>query len=162
MAKTLPPFQSFLDEHRGPVLSFLRSMVGPDDADDCFQETFIAAMRAYDRLDGQHPRAWVMTIARRKAIDHYRARKRRPTPSDQLPEQPTHDRTIADRETELWDAVRALPPKQRAAVSMRYAADLGYAEIADALDCSEDAARRSVHEGLKRLRSEGVGEGERT
>src|SRR5918995_6888274 len=86
MAKTLPPFQRFLDEHRAPVLSFLRSMVGPDDADDCFQETFIAAMRAYDRLDGQHPRAWVMTIARRKAIDHHRARKRRPVPTQELPE----------------------------------------------------------------------------
>jgi RNA polymerase sigma factor (sigma-70 family) len=82
----------------------------------------------------------------------------RPTPTDDLPEQPTHDRTITDRDPELWGAVRALPPKQRAAVSMRYAADLGYTEIAAALECSEDAARRSVHEGLKRLRSERVGE----
>ena len=74
MANPLPPFQAFLDEHRGPVLAFLRSMVGPHDADDCFQETFISAMRAYETLDGKHPRAWVMTIARRKAIDHHRAR----------------------------------------------------------------------------------------
>ena len=61
-----------------PVLAFLRAMVGPDDAEDCFQETFIAAMRAYEHMDGRHPRAWVMTIARRKAIDHHRARARRP------------------------------------------------------------------------------------
>ena len=51
-------------------------MVGYHDAEDCFQETFIAAMRAYDQMDGRHPRAWVMTIARRKAIDHQRARTR--------------------------------------------------------------------------------------
>jgi RNA polymerase sigma factor (sigma-70 family) len=154
MAKTLPPFQSFLDEHRGPVLSFLRSMVGPDDADDCFQETFIAAMRAYHRLDGKHPRAWVMTIARRKAIDHHRARARRPEPRERVPEQPTHDRTAADRDPALWEAVAELPPKQRAAVALRFAADLAYADVAQALDCSEEAARRSVHEGLKRLRGD--------
>jgi RNA polymerase sigma factor (sigma-70 family) len=153
MAKPLPPFQSFLDEHRRPVLSFLRSMVGPSDADDCFQETFIAAMRAYDRLDGEHPRAWVMTIARRKAIDHHRARKRRPEPRDELPEQPTSDLHPSDSETGLWRAVAELPPKQRAAVSLRYAADLDYAEVAAALECSQEAARRSVHEGLKRLRT---------
>lgn len=154
MAKPLPPFQSFLDEHRAPVLSFLRSMVGPDDADDCFQETFIAAMRSYQRLDGQHPRAWVMTIARNKAIDHHRARARRPEPRERLPEQATHDHTVADRDPGLWAAVGELPPKQRSAVALRFAADLSYADVARALECSEDAARRSVHEGLKRLRAD--------
>ncbi len=53
----------------------------------------------------------------------------------------------------LWAEVRALPPKMRAAVTLRYAADLGYDGIATALDCSRDAARRSVHEGLERLRA---------
>jgi RNA polymerase sigma factor (sigma-70 family) len=148
-----PPFQSFLDEHRTPVMGFLRAMVGPDEADDCFQETFIAAMRAYDRMNGRNPRAWVMTIARRKAIDHHRARKRRPEPRAELPEQPVYDRVGAG-DDQLWRAVGALPPKQRAAVALRYGADLGYAEIAGALECSREAARRSVHEGLKRLRAE--------
>jgi DNA-directed RNA polymerase specialized sigma24 family protein len=54
---------------------------------------------------------------------------------------------------ELWAAVGELPPKQRAAVALRFASDLGYADVAAALDCSEEAARRSVHEGLKRLRA---------
>src|SRR3954471_16999851 len=79
-----PPFQRFLDQHREPVLAFLRALVGPVEADDCFQETFLAAMRGYDRMDGRHPRAWVMTIARSKAIDHHRARSRRPEPSDDV------------------------------------------------------------------------------
>jgi len=154
MAKPLPPFQAFLDEHRQPVLSFLRSMVGPDDADDCFQETFIAAMRAYDRLDGQHPRAWVMTIARHKAIDHHRARARGPEPRAEPPEQasPRANPGADAPDPELWSAVSELPPKQRAAIGLRFAGDLAYAEVAVALDCSEEAARRSVHEGLKRLR----------
>ena len=155
MAKSLPPFQAFLDEHRGPVLSFLRSMVGPSDADDVFQETFIAAMRAYDRLDGQHPRAWVITIARRKAIDHFRARARRPEPREEVPEQVSTYANPGEGgyDAGLWSAVAELPPKQRDAVALRYAADLAYADIARAMESSEEAARRSVHEGLKKLRT---------
>ena len=81
------PFQAFLDEHRSPVLAYLRAMVGPSDADDCFQETFMAALRSYETLDGANPRAWVMTIARNKAIDHHRSAARRPLPKgDDLPD----------------------------------------------------------------------------
>lgn len=152
MKRPLPPFQAFLDEHRVPVLRFLRSMVGPTDADDCFQETFIAAMRAYDRLDGQHPRAWVMTIARRKAIDHHRARKRRPEPRAELPEPMPAVEPEPTAGGGVWALVGELPPKQRAAVALRFAGDLGYPEVAAALECSPEAARRSVHEGMKRLR----------
>ena len=155
MAKPLPPFQAFLDEHHGPVLAFLRSIVGPVDADDCFQETFMSAMRAYETLDGRHPRAWVMTIARRKAIDHHRARARRPEPRDELPEvaSPHGNPGEADGAGELWAQVAELPPMQRQAVALRFAGDLAYADVARAMGCSADAARRSVHEGLKRLRA---------
>jgi RNA polymerase sigma factor (sigma-70 family) len=146
-----PPFQAFLDQHQATVMAFCRGMVGPDDADDCFQETFIAALRAYDRMDGRNPRAWVLTIARRKAIDVHRARARRPEPRGEVPEQAAHDDVDPDP-SELWVAVADLPPKQRAAVALRFAADLAYREVAEALGSSEEAARRSVHEGLKRLR----------
>lgn len=144
-----PPFQTFLDEHRGPVLAFLRAMVGPADADDCFQETFIAALRGYAQMDGRHPRAWVMTIARRKAIDHHRARARRPEPRAEVPEVGIEDH-YGDRM--IWASVASLPDGQRAAVALRYGADLAYAEIAATLDCSEEAARRRVADGLKKLR----------
>ena len=50
--------------------------------------------------------------------------------------------------------VRALPEKQRMALFLRSVADLSYEDLAQALDCSQEAARRSVHEGLKRLREE--------
>lgn len=131
-------------------MGFLRAMVGPDDADDVFQETFIAALRAYERMDGRHPRAWVMTIARRKAIDSHRARARRPEPRAEVPERPAADEH-PDRT--IWAAVAELPEGQRAAVALRYAADFAYAEIAAALDTSEAAARRRVADGLKNLRT---------
>jgi RNA polymerase sigma factor (sigma-70 family) len=148
------PFQSFLDEHREPVLAYLRAMVGANDAEDCFQETLIAALRAYGRMDGRHPRAWVMTIARNKAIDHHRGRGRRPEPREQLDEVVAPGRTggIGDLDGEVWRAVAELSEGQRSAVALRYAADLAYREIATALDCSEAAARRRVADGLRALR----------
>ena len=54
----------------------------------------------------------------------------------------------------LWSRVRELPPKQRTALALRYVADAAYDEIAAVMETTEDAARRNVHEGLKRLRME--------
>jgi RNA polymerase sigma factor (sigma-70 family) len=152
----LPPFQVLLDRHAEDVMAVLRGAVGRGEADDCFQETFLAALRAYPRLrSAENLRGWLMTIAHRKAIDHHRARGRRPVPVAELAETAVEDRVPGlDGTDEVWELVGALPPKQRAAVTLRYAADLPHAEIAAALDCSPAAARRSLHEGVKRLREE--------
>jgi RNA polymerase sigma factor (sigma-70 family) len=148
----LPPFQTLIDAHAGEVMAVCRGAVGRADADDCFQETFIAALRGYPRLrDGGNLRGWLITIAHRKAIDHHRARGRRPLPVAEVREAAVEDPLPGD---EIWELVGALPPKQRAAVTLRYASDLPHAEIAAALGCSPEAARRSLHEGLKRLRKE--------
>jgi RNA polymerase sigma factor (sigma-70 family) len=150
---TSPPFSRFLEEHRTLVYRYLLAAVGPQEADDCFQETFLAALRAYPdvRDDGHGLRAWVLTIATRKAIDNARARTRRAVPTDALPEP-----TVAGEEEgdpALWAAVRALPPMQRDAVVQRYVLDLPYAEVARALGVSEEAARASAYEGRKKLRA---------
>ncbi|HET6507761.1 MAG TPA: RNA polymerase sigma factor [Baekduia sp.] len=135
------------------MFRFLVASVGREAADDCFQETFLAALKAWPKLRaGSNERAWVMTIAHRKAMDHHRARARRPVPVEEVPEVAVHDAPLADDET--WARVRALPPKMKAAVLLRYAGDLTHAEVAVALSCSEEAARRSAHEGLKRLRAQ--------
>jgi len=150
----LPPFQTVLDEHSGAVIAVLRGAVGREGADDCFQETFLAALRAYPRLDdARNLRGWLLTIAHRKAIDHHRANGRRPIPVAESVEVAAPD-GISEPDDELWAAVGALPPKQRAAVALRYGSDLPHSEIAAALGCSPEAARRSLHEGLKRLRKE--------
>ena len=76
---TLPPFQELLDEHGHDVLGFLVASVGPHAAEDCFQETFIAALRGYPKLKhAGNLRSWLLTIAHRKAIDHHRAGAGRP------------------------------------------------------------------------------------
>jgi DNA-directed RNA polymerase specialized sigma24 family protein len=150
---TSPPFQRFLDENRDHVWRFLVAAVGRDAADDCFQETFMSALSAYPRTRVENPRAWVLTIAHRKALDHHRARARRPVPVGAVPDAAAPPAPEPGG-TAVWERVRDLPPKQRAALLLRFAGDLSHREIAAALDCSEDAARRSTHEGLKRLREE--------
>ena len=153
----LPPFQSLLDAHRSDVYRFCVAMVGAVDADDCFQETWIAALRAYPRLrQADNLRAWLFRIAQNKAIDAHRARSRRPVPVESVPE-PAAPPPVAGAENsqpELWAKVRELPAKQRTAVFCREVLGMPYSELALLLDCSEDAARRNVHEGLKRLRKE--------
>jgi RNA polymerase sigma factor (sigma-70 family) len=156
VSDSLPPFQRFLDTERDVVWRFLVSSVGRSEADDCFQETFISALRAYPKLRADsNLRAWVLTIAHRKALDAHRGRARRALPVAEPAA--VHDRAAAsephahERE-ELWDAVGALPERQRSAVTLRFMADLPHREIAAAIGCSEDAARRSLHEGLAKLR----------
>jgi len=148
-----PPFQRFLDTHREEVWRFLVGAVGRDAADDCFQETFLSAMRAYPRLRaGSNLRAWILTIAHRKSMDHFRSRRRHAVPVGDLPDTPAPP--APDRDDATWALVRALPPKQRAAVLLRFAGDLSHREVAGVLGVSEEAARRNAHEGLKRLRKE--------
>jgi RNA polymerase sigma factor (sigma-70 family) len=148
----LPPFSVFLAEHRHEVLRVLTAMVGPDEADDCFQETFLKALRAYPELrEGDRLRAWVLTIARRTAIDAIRARGRRAEPVAE-PEARGDDGVPLPADPALWAAVRALPPKQRAAVALHYVGELDYAEVGRAMETSEEAARRSAFEGMRRLR----------
>ncbi len=144
------PFQRLIDEHAGAVAAFLRGMLRAADAEDALQETYLAALRAYDRFDGRNPRAWLLTIARRKAIDATRAEGRR-APAAVDPDQLAGPAAAPDHR-EVWIAVAALPPKQREAVVLRFAADLRYREVGEAMGTSEAAARRNVHEAITKLR----------
>ncbi len=150
-----PPFQRFLDEQREPVWRFLVASVGREHADDCFQETFLAAMRAYPRLrDAGNLRGWALTIAHRKALDHHRARARRPVPVEDVPDRPAaaDDPAAALDADRTWAAVRHLPPRQRAVLTLRFAGDLTHAQVAAALGCSEEASRQAQRDGLRTLR----------
>ena len=147
----VPPFQTFLDAHATTVYRFLTAAVGRQDADDCFQETFLAALRAYPKLrDAEHLDRWVLRIASRKAIDHHRTKRRLPALLDELPEQATDQPEPQDEI--LWKSVRELPARQRIAMAHRYVLDRSYAEIAELMGGTEEAARANVHQATKRLR----------
>jgi RNA polymerase sigma factor (sigma-70 family) len=146
----IPPFERFYETHKGEVLALLRRRAGRDRADDLFQETFLRALRAYGRLEhGEHLRAWVLTIASNAAVDA--ARRERPlvelagelTGEDELP-----------AIEELAPLTDDLPPKERAAVVLRYGYDLDYDTIGAALGSNEQAARQAASAGVRRLRKE--------
>jgi RNA polymerase sigma factor (sigma-70 family) len=151
----LPPFQVLLDEHATDLYRFCVASAGWGEADDCFQETWIAALRAYPTLrSSKNLRAWLYRIAQNKAIDLHRSRARRPLPVQEVPETAVAPPAGVEADSELWAALRALPPKQRTAVFCRSVLGMPYAELAVLLDSTEDAARRNVFEGLNKLRED--------
>ena len=148
-----PPFEKVVAEHGAAVLRVCRVLLASHDAEDAWSETFVAALRAYPALpETANVEAWLVTIAHRKAIDVLRARKRHPAPVAELPGQPTHLGIPDTAGDDLWQAVRALPGKQRQAVAYHYAAGLPYAEIAQLLGGTAEAARRAAADGIKNLR----------
>jgi RNA polymerase sigma factor (sigma-70 family) len=139
----------------GPaLLRFCAAQAGPERAEDCFQETMLAALRAYAGLrDPAAIRSWLFAIAARKAIDGFRARARAPQAAPDL-ETLAGAQEPAHRDAALWARVRALPDKQRRALTLRYLADLSHREIGALMGTTDAAARRNVFEGLARLRKE--------
>jgi RNA polymerase sigma factor (sigma-70 family) len=147
------PFEDVVAEHGAVVMRVCRAMLGRADADDAWAETFLAALKAYPNLrPDSNVRAWLVTIAHRKAIDHTRSRARRALPVDVVPDTPSAVDASVDPDTELWAALEALPFKQRGAVAYHHLAGMPYAEVAVLLDSSEAAARRSAADGIASLR----------
>ncbi len=154
------PFETVVAVHGSTVLRVCRAVLGTVDADDAWSETFLSAMRAYSDLPADaNVEAWLVTIAHRKAIDVVRARKRQPAPVRDIPEVPTALGVPGEGDGDLWQAVAALPEKQRQAVAYHYVAGLAYAEIAGIFGGSSDAARRAAADGVKNLRKNYPGAG---
>lgn len=146
-AVAIPPFERFYLEHREAVLAFLRRRLPHHAAEDAFQETFLRALRAYDRLvHAENLRGWAITIAGRVAIDAY---PKLPA-GDEIPDLESVDAPPAYEELQALTA--DLPPKERVAVVLRYGYDLDYPAIGDALGSSAEAARQAASSGVRRLR----------
>ncbi len=157
---TKQPFEKVVEEHGGTVLRVCRVLLANHDADDAWSETFLAAITAYPELPATaNVEAWLVTIAHRKAIDVLRSRKRQPVPVEEVTEAPTTLGLPGADDGDLWQAVRALPEKQRQAVAYHYVAGLPYAEIAQIIGGTTDAARRAAADGIRNLRKNYPGGG---
>jgi RNA polymerase sigma factor (sigma-70 family) len=152
-AVAIPPFERFYLEHRDEVLGYLRRLLGAR-AEDAWQETFLRALRAYDRLEhGRHLRAWVFTIATRVAMDDLRSKASNTVLLADVSDGESDARELRRPAfLELEHLTGDLPPTERAAVVLRYGYDLPYAEIGAALGSSEEAARAAASSGVRRLR----------
>jgi RNA polymerase sigma factor (sigma-70 family) len=147
------PFEEVVVEHGATVLRVCRAVVGPEDAEDAWSETFLSALKAYPTLAaGTNVQAWLVTIAHRRSIDLGRARTRRATPTASMPAPPARDADPADRDPDLWAALAQLPDKQRRAVAYHHVAGLPFADIAPLLGNSPAAARRAAADGIAALR----------
>ena len=146
------PFDEIVEEHGAVVMRVCRALLEPDDAQDAWSDTFLAALRAYpDLRPDSNVRGWLVTIAHHKAVDVIRRRERRARPKAALPEVAFVD-IVSEPGGDLRDALDALPDKQRSAVIYRYLADLSYVDVGALLDSNESAARRSAADGIAKLR----------
>lgn len=137
----LLPFEQVVAAHGAAVLRVCRALLPAVDAEDAAADALLAALEAYPRLrPDSDVRAWLVTIAHRKALDVLRRQARHAFPVAEVPERP-YGGEPQTRDGALWAAVRTLPDKQRHAVAYRYAADLAYADVARLLGGSEAAAR---------------------
>lgn len=147
------PFEEVVARHGATVLRVCRGLLGPQDAEDAWSETFLSALRAYPDLDaGANVEAWLVTIARRRALDAGRSRSRRPLPVAEPPEEPATGAAPDDGAHELWAAVGRLPPRQRQAVPYHYLGGLPHREVAALLGGTPEAARRAASDGVASLR----------
>lgn len=150
----MEPFEEVVARHGAVVWRVCRALLAPADADDAWSEAFLAALRAYpDLRPDSDVRAWLVTIAHRKAIDQLRRTARAPVPTGDPPDRPGRDGTPELPDDDLRAALAALPPKQRAAVVLHHIAGLPYAEVGPLIDSSEAAARRSAADGIAHLRA---------
>ncbi|WP_309081419.1 RNA polymerase sigma factor [Zhihengliuella sp.] len=160
-----PPFESIVERHGVTVLRVCRAALGPHDADDAWSETFLSALRAYPDLPADaNVEAWLVRIAHRKAIDLYRAAGRRALPAGNGADLDdvrsgqsagSRDGTAPgpfDAQGDLWQAIVALPERQRLAVAYHHLAGLPYAEVAAEIGGTPEAVRRAAADGMKKLR----------
>ncbi len=150
----LRPFEDVIAAHGPTVLRVCRALLGYHEAEDAWAETFLAALRAYPDLDPDaNVEAWLVTIAKHKAIDQHRATRRNPLPIEAVPEGSGRSGMAMEDADELWSALNTLTPRQREVVVYHHLAGLSYVEVAAILGGTEAAARRAAADGLKKLRA---------
>ena len=143
----------------GPlVFSYVSRYVPQPDVEDVVQVVFYEVWRVRERYDpDQSLRAWVLGIARKRAIDQLRKRRDVVVPIESMREIVGEDgRAVADRF--VWaDEVRAalarLPDVQRAAITLAYDEGFTHAEIAQTLEVPLGTVKTRIARGLQRLAS---------
>lgn len=145
-----PPFESIVTAHGDAVWRVCRGLLPQHDAEDAWSETFLAALRAWDRFEGDRVRGWLVTIAHRKALDSFRSGARTTTRADGVPEATAPP---AGRDLDLWNALATLPDRERVAVVHHHLGGLPFADLAALTGTTPTAARKAASDGVRRLRT---------
>lgn len=145
------PFERIVAQHGATVLRLCRAMVGVQDADDAWSETFLSALRGYAELPGDtNVEAWLVTIARRRCVDALRARGRRPEPVAAIADAAA---PAAGLSFDLVRALATLTDRQRTAVVLHFLVGLPHVAVARETDTTPEAARKASSDGIRALRT---------
>ncbi|CAN5292887.1 MAG: RNA polymerase sigma factor [Nocardioides sp.] len=149
-------FEEAYEEYAPAVLAFLRRYVGPNEAEDVLQRTFLDAWRSAHNYDPrQRLSAWLFTIAHRRAVDTLRARKHDVVEVEALRDLVGEDgRELAERyadAVEVRAALNALSAGEREVLALAYFADLTQPQIADRLGIPLGTVKARAARGTRRL-----------
>jgi len=172
MASIPVRFETLIESYHDEIYSYVWRLLdsatsadGTVEAPDVTQEVFMRAYKSFERLrpDSNH-RAWLYKIATHctyTALKHGQRRAQHSVPLEDEHEDlagadPLPDGLVVQHEAlaMVRRSIAALPAKQQMAVMLRHVQGLDYAEIAEALECSEDSARANVYQAVRRLRRE--------
>jgi RNA polymerase sigma-70 factor (ECF subfamily) len=143
-------FGELLERHEREIFAYALRLTGARaDAEDLYQDTFLAAFRAWPPPRRDNERAWLYRIATNKHIDGARRKRALARIEDLRLAAPDRDGvTVLD----LANAIRVLPAGQRAAFVLRAVEGRPYREIAETLACTEEAARARVSDAMRKVR----------
>jgi len=145
--------QAALAEHQGCLLRFAASIVGPEQAQDVVQDTFLELCRAERGSIETHLRGWLFTVCRNRAFDlQRRVRRLRATTSGAVAESPQHLLEHKQARLSVDEWLERLPERQREAVVLKFSAELSYKEIAEILETTVSNVGVLLHAALRNLR----------
>jgi len=142
------------------VFRYLYSRVGNvHEAEDATAQTFLVAFESFDkfRQDG-HFASWLFTIARNKAMDHFRQRKNISSIDEAadipVDNDPLYGVIQSEQTAALSTLIQALPEEDRELLRLRFLATMSFPEIAHFLHRNEDAVKKSIYRLMARLHSQ--------
>jgi RNA polymerase sigma-70 factor (ECF subfamily) len=152
-------FEEFFGEHYGAVERAVALAIGDRGrAEEVTQEAFARAYRRWRRVSAMdRPVAWVYVVALNTERKRWRREQNAPMPEALDAASQDHAGAVVTTVV-LRDAIVHLPPRQRAAIVLRYPADLSIAEVAQAMGCADGTVKATVHQALKSLRVEVEGD----
>ncbi|MFE2723083.1 SigE family RNA polymerase sigma factor [Kitasatospora sp. NPDC059327] len=155
MRDATPDFEEFVAARSPRLLRMAWLLTGdPYLAEDLLQTALAKVWPRWERISIDRPEAYVRRVLVNSHVSWWRRRWHGELPHGELPEQPTGSDPFEELVVGqvVAAAVRALPPRQRAVVVLRYFEDLSVEETAEALGCTTGTVKSQTHRALQALR----------
>lgn len=152
-----PALDRFCEQQRPQLVRSMGAYCGDRDvAEEIAQEALARAAQHWDEIEEMRaPGAWLHRVAVNLAHTRFRRKSTEARILEQLAEPPApHEDPDPTGRLAIREALEAIPPRQRAAVTLRYLLDWSVADAAAAMDTTESAVKSLAHRGLRRLRRE--------